>query len=474
MPVAAMSAALMTVLAARWGPPAARIARRAADALAPPRRLLARGVRVWPAESGSGTASEACIEAPRLGPVKPGAGSPPAVGAAPADDAPSRAANQRGATTEASGGWLLQPADSPAVPQAAATPHAAVPEAAAPQPAPHPGEEDPSGEAERGADGEECMLQRAVDDFHMCAPSLFEGGTPLGAGGQGEVRRIELWGMAFAVKQTSYFEGGDMAYADVLPRAWVQLPLAVDTGATLYQLLPLAAGDLGHAIAALEERGQPLAPAEFRAVLAELVVAVGAIHAAGLRHADIKPANFLITPTNHVIVCDLGMTSDAEDSARGWGTVGFAAPEQASLGCTALDVVAHAWEWVGDALLRRPPRDQRPIDVHALGVTCFCMLGADWRGARREAAAARGGWGRRRWVPPAWVPAAAAPLLKGMLARRPGRRPTMEQIRAHPFFEGVDWAAVEARRVPLPLDLAALATAGRRGFARSAPLQATA
>ncbi|GBF96151.1 hypothetical protein Rsub_08899 [Raphidocelis subcapitata] len=233
-------------------------------------------------------------------------------------------------------------------------------------------------------------------------------------------------------------------------------------GLTLYQLLPLAAGDLEHAIAALEERGQPLAPAEFRAVLAELVVAVGAIHAAGLRHADIKPANFLITPTNHVMVCDLGLLGGAADSARGWGTVGFAAPEQASLGCTALDVVAHAWEWVGDALLRRPRRDQRPIDVHALGVTCFCMLGADWRGARREAAAARGGWGRRGWVPPAWMPAAAAPLLKSMLARRPGRRPTLEQIREHAFFEGVDWAAVEARRVPLPLDLAALATEGRR------------
>jgi hypothetical protein len=49
----------------------------------------------------------------------------------------------------------------------------------------------------------------------------------------------------------------------------------------------------------------------------------------------------------------------------------------------------------------------------------------------------------------------------------------MFEIRAHPFFEGTDWAAVEGRRAPLPLDLAALAAEGRR-IANAATPQASA
>jgi serine/threonine protein kinase len=299
---------------------------------------------------------------------------------------------------------------------------------------------------------------------------VFDSGTLLGAGGEGEVRRVELFGSSFAVKRSDARGAREAGYVDILPSAWVQLPVArarsLGVDGRVFQLFPLAAGDLAHALAALKAHRPcaqaTLTPPEFRAVFAELVVAVGVLHDAGLRHADVKPQNFLVTPDNRLIIADLGLTSEATDAARGSGTRGFAAPEQESLGSDALDLLADACEFLGDAVLRRPQRDHRPIDVYALAVSCLCLVAPDWRSVQREVAAARPGWWRRRWVPSAWVPAAAAPLLNSMLARRPGRRPTVPEIRAHPFFQGTDWAAVEGRCAPLPLDLAALSAEGRR------------
>jgi hypothetical protein len=37
----------------------------------------------------------------------------------------------------------------------------------------------------------------------------------------------------------------------------------------------------------------------------------------------------------------------------------------------------------------------------------------------------------------------------------------VRHLKGHAFFAGVDWAAVEARTVPLPVDLVALAKIGR-------------
>jgi hypothetical protein len=93
VPVAHMSAALMAVLAARLGPPATRLARRAAAMLVARHWPPARGARVGPAASGDGEPEGAHGgEAARRGGV-PGGGCPPSVGAAPVDDASSRAAH---------------------------------------------------------------------------------------------------------------------------------------------------------------------------------------------------------------------------------------------------------------------------------------------------------------------------------------------------------------------------------------------
>ncbi|MCD2188491.1 protein kinase domain-containing protein [Actinomycetospora soli] len=71
----------------------------------------------------------------------------------------------------------------------------------------------------------------------------------------------------------------------------------------------------------------PLPPADAARVLDAIAPAVAHLHALGLLHADLKPANVLLTPRGPVLV-DLGSLRRADDRTSAvWGTDGFLAPE---------------------------------------------------------------------------------------------------------------------------------------------------
>ena len=112
----------------------------------------------------------------------------------------------------------------------------------------------------------------------------------------------------------------------------------------------------------LRERG-PLPVDDALALFAQLLAGVGAAHAAGVLHRDLKPVNVMLTPgpTGVMVkVADFGLAkvvvgeSQAGDTVQGlvMGTPGYMAPEQ-----------------VGDA----GGADAR-ADVFALGVILYEML----------------------------------------------------------------------------------------------------
>jgi serine/threonine protein kinase len=96
--------------------------------------------------------------------------------------------------------------------------------------------------------------------------------------------------------------------------------------------------------------------ARVRAGLAELARGVSAIHAAGLVHGDLRPANVRVREDGRVVVIDLGLATPlggAIDPGRSIGVVSHLAPE---LGAHAIATPS--------------------IDAYALGVLLFeCLTG---------------------------------------------------------------------------------------------------
>src|SRR4051794_14916470 len=87
----------------------------------------------------------------------------------------------------------------------------------------------------------------------------------------------------------------------------------------------------------IRERGR-LSPGQALAVMDHVLAALGAAHAAGLVHRDVKPENVLVTPDGRVKVADFGLaravagSSVTGDSSMMFGTAAYVAPEQVTGG----------------------------------------------------------------------------------------------------------------------------------------------
>ena len=97
----------------------------------------------------------------------------------------------------------------------------------------------------------------------------------------------------------------------------------------------------------------PMTPTEMLGVLRPVVAGLGAIHARGAVHGDLKPANILIGEGFRVLVADFGLSFEAERApSELLGTPAYTAPERIR----------------GDVM---PPALRPRADLYALGVLAW-------------------------------------------------------------------------------------------------------
>ncbi|NPC98802.1 serine/threonine protein kinase [Nocardioides sp. zg-DK7169] len=90
----------------------------------------------------------------------------------------------------------------------------------------------------------------------------------------------------------------------------------------------------GRPLSDLLRAGQPLDPDAARDLLAQAAAALGAAHAAGIVHRDVKPANLLVTPDRRIKVTDFGIARASDSvgltqTGQVMGTPQYLSPEQA-------------------------------------------------------------------------------------------------------------------------------------------------
>ena len=161
----------------------------------------------------------------------------------------------------------------------------------------------------------------------------------------------------------------------------------------------------GQPLSALIRPGQPLDPDVTRDLMAQAADAIGAAHAAGIVHRDVKPANLLITPDRRVKITDFGIARATEGMAltqtgQVMGTPQYLSPEQAQ-GQTATPA----------------------SDVYSLGVVTFECL-TSRRPFIGETPIATALAHLREPIPPlpASVPADLAAVVTRSLSKEPGER----------------------------------------------------
>ncbi len=148
--------------------------------------------------------------------------------------------------------------------------------------------------------------------------------------------------------------------------------------------------------------------ASFFRVVTSLVDALCAVHAHGVVHGDLKPANVLVTHDGRCVVCDFGFGHRCSDTVPPpiGGTAGYLAPEQV---CDSFGPVT--------------PR----TDVYGLGATIYFMLTgqAPWRGRDVGDVVAKTISGESPLVPSQTIPGFAegwSAVVRTALSKEPGER----------------------------------------------------
>lgn len=278
------------------------------------------------------------------------------------------------------------------------------------------GGEDPRAEdyAERFTEISEEWL-RATTVFHPCASLLkdrFEVLAPLGAGGMGAVFRARdlRLNREVAVKVINSDIVGDdnwrrrfireaQAMAAINDDHVVKVFDCDEVRGTPYLVMELLQGE---SLAARLKRQRPLAPAEVEQLARDLACGLGAVHAGGLVHRDVKPSNIWLEqrqtgttrpPRAKLLDFGLARTGSGQktpenlqpitQSGAVLGTPGYMSPEQViggnmdgrsdlfSLGCVLYESATGVRAFtqsdrhtVVDAILRQTPAPPRSLNAN--------------------------------------------------------------------------------------------------------------
>jgi hypothetical protein len=152
-----------------------------------------------------------------------------------------------------------------------------------------------------------------------------------------------------------------------------------------------------------------LDPTRALAICSQMAAALDAAHATGLVHRDVKPANVLLDPSDHVYLADFGLTRRLEEpglrdgEGRSLGTPTYLAPEQ----------------------IEDQPVDGR-ADVYSLGCLVYeCLTGEPPFAGRSRLAVA---WAHLEEDPPnaserkSGLPEAIDPVIRKAMAKEPDDR----------------------------------------------------
>lgn len=213
----------------------------------------------------------------------------------------------------------------------------------------------------------------------------------------------------------------------------VTLHYAFQTPKKLYFVLEYCPG--GELFFHLSRAGR-FAEGRCRFYASEILLAIEYLHRLNIIYRDLKPENILLDADGHVKLTDFGLSKEGiQDnfSAKSMcGTPEYLAPE-------ILDKRGHG----------------KAVDWYSLGALMYEMLTGlpPFYTRDREKLFERIRRGELTY--PSYITGVAKSLLQSMLCGDPNKRlgggaGDGEEVKAHPWFAGIDWVAIQQRRIAPP------------------------
>uniref|UniRef100_A0AAV1URT4 Uncharacterized protein n=1 Tax=Peronospora matthiolae TaxID=2874970 RepID=A0AAV1URT4_9STRA len=202
-------------------------------------------------------------------------------------------------------------------------------------------------------------------------------------------------------------------------------------------------GDLRHHLTMNQSGELKLTPGRIVFYAAELVAGLAHLHSLDIIYRDLKPENVLIQKDGHIVLVDFGLSTYAKegDDKKAHSLAG--SPEYISP-----EVLAAATPKKGEALAVY----DTTCDWWSLGILIFEMyVGRTPFKDDNTAIMYRNIAEGFLYIPPE-LPEDVRSLLAGLIERDPSRRLGANEavpfsIMMHPFFNGIDWEALQQKKV---------------------------
>ena len=159
-----------------------------------------------------------------------------------------------------------------------------------------------------------------------------------------------------------------------------------------------------------------------RLYTAEIGLTLSYLHSNGIVYRDLKPENILFSADGHIKLTDFGLSKDIEQTKTTnsfCGTSDYLAPE---------------------VILQMPY--SFPVDIWALGVLAYEMILGNTPFFDDNKSKLFEKIVNDEPVFPPNLDSRIVDFLSKLLTKNPAQRPTFDQMKSHPFFEGFDWEKV--------------------------------